>query len=190
MSLPTTPITDLPAGNACAFRFLRNGKGTRKLDAGAAYACPAGKTVRVSTSLHLDLVPTAQPSCDETGSLFPGPLTLNVPNGTSIYRFDQFGLFFGPFTLFAGSDALFRGRIELYDRVTIQQAPLVVAACDLKCRPEKRLEGWLVAGGVSPTTDKLTIRAVLGAHGVLPAFGQAAAALISDIVMTGVVVRG
>lgn len=99
-------------------------------------------------------------------------------------------MFFGLFTLASAGSALFRGRIELYDRVTLQQAPLAVGACDLKCQPEQRLEGWIVAGGTVPSTDKLTIRAVVGAKGTLPNLGQAVQLSLQDVVTSGVVVRG
>lgn len=189
MPLPMTSITDVPPGNACVFRFMRTGKGFRKFTAGGSYACPPYKTVRVPTLLHLDLALPAQAGCDETGQLFPGPLTLDS-QGTTIYRDDKFGFFFGLFSLVSAGTGLFRGRIELFDKSTIQQAPLVAAGCDLKCQPAERLEGWLVAGGVAASTDKMTIRAVLGAVGTLPSLGQAVQLGIQNLVTTGVVVRG
>ena len=102
MTLPTMPIVAVPGGNCCLFRLQRGGKGTRKIGAGTPYACAPHKTVRVTTVIAIGLAPPAAPNqaCDETASLFPGPLTLETPGGdpklgTTIYREDGFGLFFG-----------------------------------------------------------------------------------------------
>ena len=185
------PIPDVPINNVCLFRFQWTGTGSWKFAAGTPYGCPtaASKTVRVGTTIDQLPLKRSGPPCDETEPFHLPDLVLHA-QGNTIYREDGFGFFNGVFMLRDGGTDLFRGHIELFERVTTRQQPIVQPQCAVSCQPEAHIEGWLVGEGSATTTSRLTVRALLAAQSSVPSpLGAAAVRPIQNLIITGTVLR-
>jgi hypothetical protein len=105
---------------------------------------------------------TAGPPCDQNPELIPNGSTLEA-RGVLLRRADGLADFTGRFTIASPAGAiLFRGAIELMDRIGTHHAPFGAEPCN----PESHVEGWLVGLG-SAVLPNHCLRALFVARGQL-----------------------
>ncbi|MBM3136450.1 MAG: hypothetical protein FJZ89_14450 [Chloroflexi bacterium] len=105
-------------------------------------------------------------------------------DGNTIRRADGFAHFFGQFTISAPPPAgtlLFKGRVEVIDRIGTHHPPF----CQEVCNQPEHLEGWLVGKGQG-NLSSLILRALIVAKGYMPPDGKVSAI---DGFLNGVLIR-
>ena len=125
------------------------------------HPCDTGPTQQGTGFMKVRLS-TAGPPCDQNPGLIPDGSVLET-RGVLLRRADGLADFTGRFTITSPTGVvLFRGAIELMDRVGTHHAPFGTEPCN----PESHVEGWLVGLG-EPTLPNHCLRALFVARGQL-----------------------
>ena len=162
-SIPPLTIAGVPSGECCLWQADKILTGRRNASFDRDYDCDTGKTRRAKVSITLTIKST-NGSCDQEAArkLIPDGSTLEAQGGL-VQREGGFGHFTGDFTIKdKDGKKVFRGTIELFDRVGTHHTFL---DCD-KCNQKSHLEGWVV--GTSSEFSNVTLRAMLALRGVHP----------------------
>ena len=161
---PLTSIPTLPAaGNCCLWQIHKKAVGQRKVDWQAPYPCATGTTRRGVLSLELALFTFSAP-CDQNPGLVPDNSLVRA-RGIVIRREDGLADFASRFNIITPAGAIiFRGHIELLDRIGTHHDPFGPEPCN----PESHIEGWLVGLGEGAMVD-WSLRVQFVARGQLPA---------------------
>jgi len=140
----------------CLWHVDKTGEAVRTLDEQRHTECDTGGTFQGPAQLTVTLVSRGRPpkACDED-PLMPDGSILDSSGAFIRRRRDSFGIYSGSFTITPPQvpgthppPVLFRGQIELFDRVGTHQAPLTTDQCSEAC--DEHIEGWLVADGEDP----------------------------------------
>jgi hypothetical protein len=185
VTIPGVPTT----GDLCLERVSKIGEGKRSTDYTHEYKCePRGiATKRGRTIIELTL--KGNDECDEDARALPNGSVLRA-TGNTIRRDDGFAHFFGRFTIIGRAgvtgqfETLFRGIIEIIDRIGTHHPPL--GGASEECSQKEHLEGWIVGRGVGPS-GRFTLRALIVANAELPA--QGGSSPINDANIDGVLIR-
>jgi hypothetical protein len=156
-------IPGVPDGKSCLWQVDKIMQGDREVQFGKDYDCDTGKTLRAKATLKLPLKSTGS-TCDQEAArkILPDGCVLEA-SGVFTQRADGFAHFTGDFKIKSvDKKELFRGTIEMMDRVGTHHT---IFKCE-KCNQKSHLEGWLV--GSSSDSGKLTLRAMLALKGTAP----------------------
>jgi hypothetical protein len=177
--MATITIPGLPAGKCCLWQLDKVAAGTRKASPPPQpYDCETGATWRHNIVIQLTLKSTRS-NCDQLVEQIPDGSVLTA-KGRMILRKGGLAVFSGEFSLRSDKDKLlFKGVIELMDRVGTHHTFSECEACDEK----SHLEGWLAG---SDESSGHTLRAMLGLKGLTPSASEAKR--LSGII-NGVVIR-
>ena len=158
-STPAAPaLIDAAPVERCLWQIHKIAKGERQARLGEPYVCDTGKTVSGKMKLRLVLESGGRP-CDQNPALVPNGTVLSAEGHVTV-REDGFAHFAGRFAIRApGGDVLFRGTMDLLDRVGTHHAPFGSEACNEK----GHLEGWLEGHG-SRRLPNHRLRAVIAAE--------------------------
>jgi len=137
-AFPTTFVPVVPESDCCLSQVHKKLTGTRTVIWENDYACATGRTQRGKLKVDIELSSPGGP-CDEDPGLIPDGSKLRS-RGWVIRREDGLADFAGRFTIVAPrGNVLFRGMIELLDRVGTHHPPFGGEVC----RPESHVEGCL-----------------------------------------------
>lgn len=156
--------TTLPWPNAtaqcCLWQVHKKFEGERTLDLGAPYRCDTGTTRRGAVRLRIKLESQGRP-CDQDPQLIPDGSTLEA-RGSVVHREDGLADFTGRFVIRnPAGRIIFRGAIELFDRIGTHHPPFGQE----ECNPKSHVEGWLVGAGDARVYPNHMLRAMLVARG-------------------------
>jgi hypothetical protein len=156
-AIPTLP----PVGPSCLWQLHKQAEGERRTALPAPHPCDTGPVQQGTGTIRLKLV-TAGPPCDQDPGLIPNGCVLEA-RGILLRRADGMADFTGRFVITSPAGvAMFRGAIELMDRIGTHHAPFGPEPCN----PESHIEGWLVGLG-GPTLPNHCLRALFVARGQL-----------------------
>ncbi len=163
--LPMTSIPTLPLANCCLWQVHKKFEGARRVELQHPYRCDTGMTQCGRLRLQLKFV-SAGPPCDQDPGLIPDSSILRA-SGVVIRRVDGLADFVARFAIISPRRVvLFRGAMELLDRIGTHHAPFGPEPCN----PQSHVEGWLVGQG-GPTLPNHTLRLLFVARGHLPEAG-------------------
>jgi hypothetical protein len=163
-AFPTTFVPVVPGNDCCLLQVHKKLRGTRTAGWVSHYACATGDTQRGKLRLEIELFTPGAP-CDQDPGLIPDGSRLRA-TGWVIRREDGLADFTGRFTIVAPwGEVLFRGAIELLDRVGTHHPPFGGEACN----PESHVEGWLAGLDKLPADSHRCLHLQFVARGQLSA---------------------
>jgi hypothetical protein len=165
MSPFSTTTVPWPSATAqcCIWQIHKKAEGERFLDLGAPYGCDTGEVSRGVARLRVKLASAGAP-CDQDPLPIPDGSRLEA-RGSVVRRVDGLTDFTGRFTIVAPTgQVLFRGAIELFDRIGTHHAPFGTEPCN----PQSHVEGWLVGAGNATVFPNHMLRALFVARGEMP----------------------